>query len=405
MARAEYNVSRIQTLGAATALALFLAAAPGAEAQAGFWDVFTQRPAPRIETQVAPVKRRAVRREEAVVKHDDTAAIRQVKNDLRETTPHLLPRASEGPVTIVVSTDRQRLTVYDGDRPVAETVISTGIPGHSTPHGVFSVIEKQIWHRSTIYSGAPMPFMQRLTWSGVAMHEGHVTGKPASHGCVRMPAAFARELYRYTRRGARVVIARENVTPTPIGDVALFAAPVQRRYTMGEAMNAGRMPGEIEAPDQSIGAATVRTKNDFVGSAPVTALISRKTGMLYVRRDFQPIFQAPATIDDPDRPIGAHVYVARSDSDGKAAWSTVSVDGEVREAMNAATGGRATRSDAAPIGAPSSASEALKRVHLAPGVEERLSELLSQGATLIINDDTARLRESQAGTNFVAIAD
>ena len=147
----------------------------------------------------------------------------------------LLPATSTGPITMVVSTNRQRLTVYDGDRPVAETVVSTGMPGHSTPHGVFSVIEKQVYHRSTIYSGAPMPFMQRLTWSGVAMHEGHVTGHPASHGCIRLPAAFAKELFRYTKRGARVVVVREDVTPTPIASVAPFAPPASRRYVMGEA--------------------------------------------------------------------------------------------------------------------------------------------------------------------------
>ncbi|MDE2362820.1 MAG: L,D-transpeptidase [Hyphomicrobiales bacterium] len=399
-------MSRILVLGASAALALSLSAVAATPARASFWDVFAERPTPpRAETAPRPVRKRAARSAPTIVQHDDTAAIRQVKADLRETTPNLLPSASEQPVTIVVSTDRQRLTVYDGDRPVAETMVSTGIPGHSTPHGVFSVIEKQIWHRSTIYSGAPMPFMQRLTWSGVALHEGHVTGQPASHGCVRLPAAFARELFRYTRRGARVVITREDTAPTPIDSVALFTAPAIHRYVMGEAVNARGMPGEIEAPDQSIGAARTSAKKDLAGAAPVTALISRKTGMLYVRRDFAPIFQSPVTIDDPDRPIGAHVYVARAASEGKAQWSTVSVAGQVREAMNAAYPGKATRSDEAPLGARATATEALNRVHLAPGVEARLSRLLSQGATLIISDDTARLRESQSGTNFVAIVD
>ncbi len=321
------------------------------------------------------------------------------------STHGLLPAAAAGPVTIVVSTDRQHLTVYDGDRAVAESVVSTGMPGHSTPHGVFSIIEKQVFHRSTIYSGAPMPFMQRLTWSGVALHEGHVTGHPASHGCVRLPAAFAKELYRYTKRGARVVIARDNVAPAPIAAVAPFEPPSSRRFVMGEAANDGRMPGEIEQTDATIGAARVQTRNDVVGAAPVTALVSRKTGMLYVRRAFAPIFEAPATIEEPNRPLGAHVYVARQSGGGAMSWSTMTITGQVREALNASEP-RGTKSDeAAQALLPSSASSALARVHLAPGTEARLNTLLSQGATLIISDEGARLHESWAGTNFIAIVE
>lgn len=303
-----------------------------------------------------------------------------------------------------MSTDRQHLTVYDGDRAVAETVISTGVPGHSTPHGVFSVIEKQVFHRSTIYSGAPMPYMQRLTWSGIAMHEGHVTGRPASHGCVRLPAAFAKELFRYTKRGARVVIAREDVKPSSVAQVAHFAPPAERRFVMGEQADAGRMNGEIAMPDQTIGAFKPRTQVDAVGAAPITALVSRRTGMMYVRRAFAPIYEVPVTIDQPNQPIGAHVYVARKADDQRLAWTTVSVAGAVREAHNTSGGAGSTKSDERQtIALPSSASEALKRVHLPPGAEQRLNQLLSQGATLIISDEDGRLRESQSGTNFIAI--
>src|SRR3977135_2868623 len=95
--------------------------------------------------------------------------------------------------------------------------------GHLTPTGIFSIIEKEVFHRSNIYSGAPMPFMQRITWSGVAMHLGVLPGYPASHGCIRMPAEFAARLWSTTKMGARVIITRRGVTPQQIADARLFA--------------------------------------------------------------------------------------------------------------------------------------------------------------------------------------
>jgi hypothetical protein len=112
----------------------------------------------------------------------------------------------EGPLILAISIQHQHLKVFDANGLYAEAPVSTGQPGHLTPMGVFSVIEKQRWHRSNIYSGAPMPYMQRITWSGVAMHEGVLPGYPASHGCIRMPGSFAVKLWGWTKRGARVII-------------------------------------------------------------------------------------------------------------------------------------------------------------------------------------------------------
>src|SRR5208282_100561 len=91
--------------------------------------------------------------------------------------------------------------------------VSTGRPDHPTPHGIFSIIGKERYHHSNIYSGAPMPYMQRITWSGVAMHEGVLPGYAASHGCVRMPHDFARRLFGYTEGNERVVITRQDIVP------------------------------------------------------------------------------------------------------------------------------------------------------------------------------------------------
>jgi lipoprotein-anchoring transpeptidase ErfK/SrfK len=119
----------------------------------------------------------------------------------------------QGPLTISISIAQQKLQIYDANGLFAEAPVSTGMPGHPTPMGVFSVIQKQKYHRSNIYSGAPMPYMQRITWSGVAMHAGVLPGHPASHGCIRMPMAFAVKMWSWTRMGARVIITPAGVTP------------------------------------------------------------------------------------------------------------------------------------------------------------------------------------------------
>ena len=108
----------------------------------------------------------------------------------------------------------------------AEAPVSTGMAGHSTPMGAFSVIQKQKMHHSNIYSGAPMPFMQRITWSGVAMHAGVLPGYPASHGCIRMPMAFAVKMYGWTRMGARVIVTPGELSPAPFSHPLLVTQKV-----------------------------------------------------------------------------------------------------------------------------------------------------------------------------------
>jgi lipoprotein-anchoring transpeptidase ErfK/SrfK len=135
---------------------------------------------------------------------------RQGKKIEAPTKEAVKPR---GPLIIAISIERQNLKVYDANGFFAETPVSTGMHGHPTPMGVFSVIQKHKFHRSNIYSGAPMPYMQRITWSGVAMHAGVLPGYPASHGCIRMPMAFAVKMWGWTRMGARVVVTPDEMTP------------------------------------------------------------------------------------------------------------------------------------------------------------------------------------------------
>ena len=132
----------------------------------------------------------------------------------------------QGPLIIAISIQKQNLKIYDAKGFFAETPISTGMAGHPTPMGVFSVIQKHKLHHSNIYSGAPMPYMQRITWSGVAMHAGVLPGYPASHGCIRMPMAFAVKMWGWTRMGARVVVTPGEMTPADFSHPLLMAQKV-----------------------------------------------------------------------------------------------------------------------------------------------------------------------------------
>jgi lipoprotein-anchoring transpeptidase ErfK/SrfK len=144
----------------------------------------------------------------------------------KKTEPEKESTKPQGPVIISISIDQQKLRLYDANGLFAESPISTGMRGHPTPMGVFSVIQKEKLHHSNIYSGAPMPFMQRITWSGIAIHAGVLPGYPASHGCIRMPMAFAMKMWNWTRMGARVVVTPGEITPASFSHPLLAALKV-----------------------------------------------------------------------------------------------------------------------------------------------------------------------------------
>jgi hypothetical protein len=128
----------------------------------------------------------------------------------------------KGPLQAVISIDQQRLYLYSDGVDIADAAVATGVPGHLTPLGVFSVIERDRYHHSNIYDNAPMPYMERITWSGVALHEGPGVGHEASHGCIRMPQGFAAWLWRMPTMGMGVIIAGPKLRPTQFADPHLF---------------------------------------------------------------------------------------------------------------------------------------------------------------------------------------
>ncbi len=121
--------------------------------------------------------------------------------------------ANRGALSISVSIAEQRVYVYRDGRLIGMSSASTGTKGHATPLGDFTILQKNMWHRSNLYSNAPMPYMQRLTWGGIALHAGHLPGYPASHGCIRLPAAFARRLFDITTLRVPVTIMDGNRRP------------------------------------------------------------------------------------------------------------------------------------------------------------------------------------------------
>ncbi|MGI9412678.1 MAG: L,D-transpeptidase family protein [Hyphomicrobiales bacterium] len=161
-------------------------------------------------------------------------------NPLLANVPDL--PASE-PVQIVISLPTQNMTVYKGGIEIATTRVSSGQPGYRTPAGVFSILQKKLRHYSNLYDDAPMPYMQRLTWSGIALHAGKVPDYPASHGCIRMPHKFARNLYGITDKGGHVVVSNA-AAPLEIIDHPKLFQPAPLATIFGPEYIATKPPGQ-----------------------------------------------------------------------------------------------------------------------------------------------------------------
>ena len=156
---------------------------------------------PGVQPAPAPVP------EPEVIKVEAPAPIATLEPGEFLWNPEVAP---DGPVVVIVSLPEQRLHVYRNGLRIAVSTISSGKPGHSTPTGVFPILQKRVEHYSNLYDDAPMPYMQRLTWGGVALHAGRNPGYPASHGCIRLPHEFAQLLYDVTSHGTTVVVADDS---------------------------------------------------------------------------------------------------------------------------------------------------------------------------------------------------
>lgn len=160
--------------------------------------------------------------------------------------------AKNDPVLIIVHLPKQQLHVYSGDVCIGSSTISSGRPGRSSPPGVYTILEKQVFHRSTLYQSAPMPYMQRLTWCGVALHAGILPGYPASHGCLRLPHKFSKLLYEYTKYGMPVIVADAPAeSPLPVAKITGELKPIEPAPTKLDLKEVAQsLVQRLEPPDQ-----------------------------------------------------------------------------------------------------------------------------------------------------------
>jgi hypothetical protein len=173
------------------------------------------------------------------------ASFRQNRPNAFFWRPDLAPN---GPVVLVVSLDEQRLYAYRNGVAIGASPISSGKPGYATPTGIYTILEKARVHHSNLYDDAPMPFMLRITWDGVALHAGALPGHPASHGCIRLPAAFAERLFEATGQGTVVVVADARVAPAVVAHPAAIA-PIDLQGNLTDLAGVARpLPDAIPAP-------------------------------------------------------------------------------------------------------------------------------------------------------------
>jgi len=379
----------------------------------------------------------------------------------KDGTQDLAARAT-GVLTVVIAIDKQRLTLYSDGQPVAHSQVSTGQAGHATPTGVFSIIQRDRWHRSNLYGNAPMWFMQRITWSGVAMHQGVVPNHPASHGCIRLPEAFARQMWGTTKIGARVVVAYGDVTPVAFSHAKLFTLKREPDEPKIEPKVEPKLEARFEAKPDSTDASSAavkpvldvtqfaatakgttasdapkvggpaldaityvlgssreapttfepvkpRTKSAALGEdrplkpGPVSVFISRKEGKLFVRKGFDPVFDVPVTFEG-EAPFGTHVYtaIALNDDGTTFRWHAMSMPGGATAVKKADRKAEKGKKVEVVTGPAATAAQALDRVNIPPEAAERISQMMSAGSSLIISDKGVS-GETGKGTDFIVL--
>ena len=215
-------------------------------------------------------------------------------------------RAPEGPLLIVASIPEQVAYVYRNGIRIARSSVSTGRPGHPTPTGVFTILEKEVHHTSSIYKGAEMPYMERVTWGGIALHAGDLPGYPDSHGCVRLPLEFSKLLFGVTMKGATVIIANTQSAPATTVHPGLFFA---RSGDESEPIAAGQFDWN---PDKS-------------PSGPVSLIVSSADKTVYVYRNGVEIGRAGIPNPQVIGPLNNLVFTALqgTDADGHLQWAEV----------------------------------------------------------------------------------
>ncbi len=363
---------------------------------------------------------------------------------------------SDPVIHLIVNKELQKVAVYSNGRLISQSKVSTGKQGYETPGGIFSILSKNKVHFSNIYARAPMPFMQRLTWSGIAFHKSNsVPAYPASHGCIRLPGKFASKLFKFTDHGAQVIITRLEVEPKvfyspDLFDFATGNALVTNSLKPGESVVSGNVKAaggedqkpvrvlltrnsgrekltEIQTilnelnydagePDGWMGPQTAKAirafqkdyKHDVTGALNdelmgqlyrATGRGKPKNGHVYVRLNKEPLFDMAVVLADEKTPLGTHHFTAviPKENPGNAGsnppyWLQVSIE-------ETGWAGR-DKEDATP---PSSARDALARFELPAELKARISGMMVHGSTVVISDQGISRETVAKGTDFIVL--
>ena len=267
-----------------------------------------------------------------------------------------------GPVVVLVSIPLQVIHVYRNGILVGRSSVSTGAKGHSTPSGVFTILEKDKTHYSSTYNNAPMPNMQRLTWSGIAMHSGQLPGYPASHGCVRIPYDFSKLLFTLTAKGGTVVIGdAKNLQPHFASNPGIMLAPKD-------------LTPEMLKP---LADNTYEWKPERATEGPITILASSADCAVYVYRNGTPIGRAAIQIQGKD-PLGNHVFSMLDGVTEKKSWFA-----PFRRSHNWMTMASSDPTHRAGY------DDLAKRIATNPEFADKVYELVTPGTTIIVTDEPA----------------
>jgi hypothetical protein len=270
-----------------------------------------------------------------------------------------------GPVVMVVSITDQRGYVYRNGILIGATTVSTGRPGHLTPTGVFTVLQKQKEHRSTIYDGAPMPYMERLTWGGIALHAGGLPGYPESHGCIHLPSEFAQRLFDISPNGMTVVIGSDQTVPEQVAHPG-YLAPVKF---------VGGQPVEPETIAQT---EDERWQPELSPSGPISIVLSQGSQLIVVYRNGIEIGRARLAVSG-DTPLINHALVLTESPSSvpdpyvpdptKFSWLRIGVPGHIGE--------QGTQVD----------PNAVARIKMPADFAARVNGILTPGATLLVTNE------------------
>jgi hypothetical protein len=282
--------------------------------------------------------------------------------------------APTGPMMVVVNLAIQQAWVYRNGVRIGASTISSGKKGHRTPTGIFQILQKNKDHRSNLYNNAPMPYMQRLTWDGIALHAGHLPGYPASHGCIRTPLAFAEKLFEASRMGMIVVVVDEQVTPEEITSASLLArfAPAPQRRTV-EALGSPLDEREVArwTPERS-------------PSGPVTIIVSTANRRIIVYRNGIEIGRSRIEVPKGFQIGTRAAQFAGRDEEGRARWIYLALSSYQSRAGQAVE------------------REALEAVTIPPLFLAHLRDIVGEGTTILATD--GGIKSGSSGRELTILA-